>query len=97
MSEEMKVPVGWEITTIGKSTINFDGKRIPLSRVVRSSRKGKYRYFGATEIVDYIDDYIFDGKFLLLGEDGANLVSKSKPLSFILTGSDIMSKHHLKN
>src|SRR5690606_24911024 len=50
-------------------------------------------YYGATGVIDYIDDYIFDGKYLLLGEDGANLLSKAKDLSFIVEGQFWVNNH----
>ncbi|MDQ1857771.1 restriction endonuclease subunit S [Chryseobacterium sp. WLY505] len=73
--------------------INCNNKRIALSSSVRKGRTGKYRYYGATGVIDYIDDYIFDGKYLLLGEDGANLLSKAKDLSFIVEGKFWVNNH----
>ncbi|MCA6369497.1 MAG: restriction endonuclease subunit S [Cytophagales bacterium] len=91
--KEGKLPKGWTIFKFGDITINFDGKRIPLSRDVRATRKGEYRYYGATEVVDHIDDYIFDGVYLLIGEDGANLLTKSRPLAFIAEGKFWVNNH----
>jgi len=90
---EKELPKDWKWISFGDATNNFDGKRVPLSKDVRSKRKGKYRYYGATEIVDYIDDYLFDGKYLLIGEDGANLVSKSRDLAFIVNGQFWVNNH----
>jgi len=73
--------------------VSYSSKRIPLSRSVRKERSGHYRYYGATGVIDYIDDYIFDGKYLLLGEDGANLLSKVKDLSFIVEGKFWVNNH----
>jgi type I restriction enzyme S subunit len=84
---------GWKWEPLGEIMLNYDGKRVPLSRKVREKRKGKYRYYGATEIVDYIDDFLFDGEYLLIGEDGANLVSKSRPLAFIVEGKFWVNNH----
>lgn len=91
--KEGELPEGWEIMKFGEVVNNYDGKRRPLSRVVRAKRQGNYRYYGATEIVDYIDDFLFDGKYLLIGEDGANLVSKSRPLAFIVEGKFWVNNH----
>lgn len=91
--KEGELPIGWQVKTFGGCTINFDGKRVPLSREVRAKRRGMFRYYGATEIVDFIDDYIFDGRYLLIGEDGANLLSKSKPLSHITEGQFWVNNH----
>ena len=60
----------------GEITVNFDKKRIPLSGAQREKRRGTYRYYGAQGVIDYIDDYIFDGTYLLIAEDGENLKSK---------------------
>lgn len=88
-----ELPKCWEIMKFGEVVNNYDGKRRPLSRDVRAKRQGKYRYYGATEIVDYINDFLFDGKYLLIGEDGANLVSKSRPLAFIVEGKFWVNNH----
>jgi type I restriction enzyme, S subunit len=88
-----QLPNGWGWVKFGDAARNLDGKRRPLSKTVRAKRKGTYRYYGATEIVDYIDDYIFEGEYLLVGEDGANLLSKSKPLAFIVNGKFWVNNH----
>lgn len=91
--KEGELPEGWRVNSFGEVVINFDGKRKPLSRTVRATRQGTYRYYGATEIVDYIDDFIFEGRYLLIGEDGANLLSKSRPLAFIVEGKFWVNNH----
>lgn len=93
LSDLSGLPQGWKWVKLGEVTNNFDGQRIPLSKEVRAKRKGEYRYYGATEIIDYIDDYIFDGTYLLIGEDGANLLSRSRPLSFIVEGKFWVNNH----
>jgi type I restriction enzyme S subunit len=91
--ESGTTPLGWRQDTFGSLTHCHDGKRIPLSKTVRAKRKGPYRYYGATEVVDYIDQYLFHGEYLLIGEDGANLLSKSKPLAFIAEGKFWVNNH----
>ncbi|WP_316850685.1 restriction endonuclease subunit S [Pedobacter agri] len=91
--ELTKTNSDWIIKRFEECTVSFNGKRVPLNRATRAKRQGEFRYYGATEIVDYIDDYIFDGEFLLIGEDGANLLSKSKPLSFIVDGKFWVNNH----
>ncbi len=74
-------------------TINFDKKRIPLSARQRECRKGPYRYFGAQGVIDYIDDYIFDGEFLLIAEDGENLKSNKQNIAQIVNGKFWLNNH----
>ena len=70
-----------------------DKKRKPLSTMERSKRKGIYPYYGAQEIIDSIDDYIFDGKYILLAEDGENLKSRKKDLVKIVDGKFWLNNH----
>lgn len=74
-------------------TINFDKKRIPLSAAQRKKRHGIYRYYGAQGVIDYIDDYIFDGTFLLIAEDGENLKSQKQNIAQIATGKFWVNNH----
>ena len=70
-----------------------DKKRKPLSIIDRSKRKGIYPYYGAQEIIDSIDDYIFYGKYILLAEDGENLKSRKKDLVKIVEGKFWLNNH----
>ena len=71
----------------------LDGQRKPLESADRARRQGAYPYYGASGIIDYIDDYIFDEPLLLLGEDGANIINRSTPLCFIATGKYWVNNH----
>lgn len=71
----------------------FDHKRIPLSSSQRLKRKGIYPYYGAQGIIDYIDDYIFDGEYLLIAEDGENLKSKKQNIAQIAKGKYWVNNH----
>ena len=71
----------------------MDHKRLPLSAIEREKKKGIYPYYGASGIIDFIDEYIFDQSLLLIAEDGANLLSKSTPLCFIATGKYWVNNH----
>lgn len=73
------IPNGWEKTTLGEVIDVFNQIRIPLSTKVRLTRKGKYPYYGASNIVDYIDEYIFDGIYLLFAEDGSVIDDNGNP------------------
>lgn len=68
-------------------------KRIPLSSMQRNIRKGKYPYYGASGIVDYIDDFIFDGEYVLISEDGENLRSRNTPIAFFAKGKFWVNNH----
>ena len=70
-----------------------DKKRKPLSTIERSKRKGIFPYYGAQEIIDYIDDYIFDDSYILLAEDGENLKSRKKDLVKIVEGKFWLNNH----
>jgi type I restriction enzyme S subunit len=64
------IPEGWNIKTVGELSTNFDRLRKPLSRVDRDERPGPFPYYGAAKLIDWIDDWIFDGEYLLFAEDG---------------------------
>ena len=74
-------------------TINFDRKRVPLSAKQRSERQGNYRYYGAQGVIDYVDDYIFDGTYLLIAEDGENLKSQKQNIAQIAKGRFWVNNH----
>ncbi len=70
---------------------NLDNKRIPITGGDRKA--GKYPYYGASGIVDYVADYIFDDDLLLISEDGANLVARVTPIAFPSTGKVWINNH----
>jgi len=82
---------GWEVTTLDKISTNLDSKRIPITKSDRKS--GEYPYYGASGIVDYVADYIFDGDTLLISEDGANLLARSTPIAFSVSGKYWVNNH----
>ena len=83
----------WKETTIGEVVEFFDRQRIPLSAKQRKERQGPYPYYGASGIIDYIDDHIFDGKYLLIAEDGENLNSRKLPIAFFAQGKFWVNNH----
>lgn len=83
----------WSECTLQEAVDFLDGQRKPLESADRAKRKGKYPYYGASGIIDYIDDYIFDEPLLLLGEDGANIINRSSPLCFIATDKYWVNNH----
>lgn len=81
----------WIETSVDRISTNLDSKRVPITKNVRSS--GKYPYYGASGIVDYVDDFIFEGDTLLISEDGANLLARSTPIAFSVSGKYWVNNH----
>lgn len=67
--------------------------RVPLSKMERSKRQGKFPYYGASGIIDYLDDYLFDGEYVLISEDGENLKSRQTPIAFKANGQFWVNNH----
>ena len=88
-----ELPKNWRIGTFGEAIENFDSKRVPLSSRERERRAGHYPYYGATSIVDYVDDYIFDGTYVLLGEDGSVVKENGKPFTQYVSGKIWVNNH----
>jgi len=87
------IPNNWKFARFGEVTFNRDFERIPLSVSDRKNRQGTYDYYGASGVIDQIDDYLFDKPLLLLGEDGANLINRSSPIAFIAKGKYWVNNH----
>jgi len=87
------IPEGWEVKHFGEVTLNFDSKRIPLSSLKRAGMKGTYPYYGAAKILDFINDYIFDGKYLLIAEDGSVITNDNKPVLQLVNGKFWVNNH----
>ena len=83
----------WTSCTLQDAVVFLDGQRKPLESADRAKRQGQYPYYGASGIIDYIDDFIFDEPLLLLGEDGANILNRSTPLCFIAEGKYWVNNH----
>lgn len=87
-----RIPVEWDLKSLNDIVEVYDSKRVPLSEVERNSRKGNYPYCGANGIIDYIDDYIFDGEYVLLAEDGGDYKSFGKS-AYLMTGKFWANNH----
>lgn len=85
--------VNWSLKKISDICEFQNNKRVPLKSLDREKRQGEYPYYGASGIVDYIDNYIFDGKFLLISEDGENLRTRNKPIAFQAQGRFWVNNH----
>lgn len=92
-SELGEIPEGWEVTDFGSVSKCLDKHRIPLSNKQRECRKGVIPYHGATSVMDFVDEYIFDGIYLLLGEDGSVLKEDGTPFIQYIWGKSWVNNH----
>lgn len=81
----------WPARTVDQLSTNLDSKRVPITKSDRKA--GEFPYYGASGIVDYVADYIFDGDTLLVSEDGANLLARSTPIAFSVSGRYWVNNH----
>ena len=88
-----QVPEHWEVGPVKRFFESCDGRRIPLSTEERSYKQGEYPYYGASGVIDFVDDFIFDEDLVLVSEDGANLVNRSTPVSFVAIGKYWVNNH----
>ena len=89
-----EIPESWVWTTIDELLINRDSERIPLSSAVRKKQSNKvYDYYGAAGVIDKVEGYLFNERLLLIGEDGANLLSRSKDNAFFADGKYWVNNH----
>ena len=86
-----EIPEEWGIQKIKHLTENLDGKRIPISAEKRE--EGKIPYYGATGVLDYVKDFIFDKELLLIGEDGAPFFEPFKDVAYIINGKSWVNNH----
>jgi len=87
------VPGHWEVKRLRYLFQNLNSRRVPLDAEDRSYREKVYPYYGASGIIDAVDEYIFDEPLILVAEDGANLLSRSTPLAFIASGKYWVNNH----
>ena len=87
------VPEGWIRGRLGDVCVNRDRMRIPLSVVEREKRRGPYPYYGAASVLDYVDGYIFDGRYLLMGEDGTVITDRGTPMLQLVEGQFWVNNH----
>lgn len=88
-----EIPETWKYCYFDDVLINRDSERIPVSVADRKKLSKKYDYYGASGVIDKVDNYLFDENLLLIGEDGANLLSRSTPIAFIAKGKYWVNNH----
>ena len=81
----------WRWRTLGELTDNFDSLRVPVKAPDR--RPGQYPYYGASGVVDHVDEYLYDGEYLLIAEDGENLKTRTTPVAFLACGRFWVNNH----
>jgi type I restriction enzyme, S subunit len=107
-SELGEIPKGWKATALEDAIEIHDSKRIPLSNRERAERQGPYPYYGAASVMDHVDGYLFDGIYILVGEDGSVVNDEDSPViqyawgkfwvnnhAHVLTGRNEISIPHL--
>jgi type I restriction enzyme S subunit len=92
-SSDGNLPNGWHIGTVGDIIQLHDSKRVPLSGAERDKMAKVYPYYGATSLMDYVDNYLFDGIYLLLGEDGTVVDSLGFPILQYVYGQFWVNNH----
>ena len=94
-NEKLKreIPQEWSNCKLKEFINLFDSKRVPLSSKDRGERQGVYPYYGATGIMDYVNDYIFDGDYILLAEDGSTSDAKGLPIVQYIWGKNWVNNH----
>lgn len=87
------LPAGWAWCRLGDVVNLLDADRVPISKADRKTRKKVHPYYGASGVIDKIDGYTHDGRFLLVGEDGSNLRRRSTPVAFEAEGKIWVNNH----
>ncbi len=94
-NEKLKrdVPYGWTVKKIGGIIDVFDSIRIPLSGKERKEKQGQYPYYGATGVMDYVNDFLFDDEIILLAEDGSTSDNEGHPIVQYVWGKVWVNNH----
>lgn len=88
-----EIPSHWKVKELKRAFTNLDHRRVPLSGEERATMTKQYPYYGASGIIDYVDNFLFDEPLILIAEDGANLFSRSTPLAFVAVGEYWVNNH----
>jgi len=88
---QIEIDPDWPMVKLGEVCENLDSQRRPVEKSER--KPGPYPYYGASGIVDYVEKYLFDGDYLLVSEDGANLLARTTPIAFSISGKSWVNNH----
>lgn len=88
-----KLPQDWFLGSVKDISLSFSNLRVPIKSADRKERQGQYRYYGAQGVIDFIDDYIFDGEYLLVAEDGENVKSRKNDIAQVVQGKFWVNNH----
>lgn len=91
LTQAMQPKPGWQEKKLPDISENLDSIRVPVTKKDRST--GIYPYYGASGVVDYVDDYLFDEDLLCISEDGANLIMRTYPIAFPISGKVWVNNH----
>ncbi len=87
------IPKEWKVVRLYDTVTVLDSMRIPIKQEDRDFMQKVYPYYGASGIIDHVNDYLFDDELILLGEDGENVISRNLPLAFIVKGKIWVNNH----
>lgn len=87
------IPKDWSVCRVDEVVDFLDGRRRPVKDTDRAKMRGEFPYYGASGIVDYVNDYLFDDDLILLGEDGENILSRNCRLAFRVSGKVWVNNH----
>ena len=87
------LPKGWAYVSLREVVSIFDARRVPLSGQERALRQGTYPYYGAAALMDHVDSYLFDGVYLLIGEDGSVADTLGSPITQYVWGRFWVNNH----
>jgi type I restriction enzyme S subunit len=88
-----EIPKHWEVKHLKRAFNFYNSIRIPLSSEERADLENIYDYYGASGVIDKVDRFLFDGEYILIGEDGANLLDRNSPLAFKVSGRFWVNNH----
>jgi type I restriction enzyme S subunit len=88
-----EIPEGWKVEPVGVHLNIYDSSRIPMSRKERDEKQGSYPYFGATGVMDYVNDYIYEGDYILVAEDGSIMDENGMPIVQFIWGKTWVNNH----